>query len=163
MCRRMKVRGRSWITPSWRCGDGHWRSCQAGWRAARPHRGLAERMGGTHQTPAVAPPGSGASLCHAGGICLDLPIVPCLRDSVQRALGHAEAPTMPCSCWWCQLPARCSWSAPAPSHQDLTFASSYFAGTAHVTVMGMKCVPLPQLNGPFHPMATNHPHATSIR
>ena len=56
----------------------------------------------------------------------------------------------------------CSWPAPAPSHQDLTVASSYFAGTAHVTVMGMKCVPLPQLNGPFHPMATNHPHVTSI-
>lgn len=45
----------------------------------------------------------------------------------------------------------CSWSAPPPSHRDLTFASSYFAGTAHVTVMGMKCVPLPPAQWPISP------------
>lgn len=61
------------------------------------------------------------------------------------------------------VPAPSPAAAGPLSPRPHLFASSYFAGTAHVTVMGMKCVHPPQLNGPFHPMATNHPHATSIR
>lgn len=122
-----------------------------GWGAPWPHWGLATRK----QEPS-------SHLLAWSSPALFRGVVPRPEDGVQRDLGHSEHCTMLCSMGGTSPQPGCSWFAPTPSHQDLTFTSSYFAGTAHVTVMGMKFVPVPQLNGPFHPMATNHPHAASI-
>lgn len=54
----------------------------------------------------TTPPGWGATLRYAGGICLDLSVVPFPRESVHRVFGLAESPTVPCSAGWYQLPAQ---------------------------------------------------------
>lgn len=116
-----------------------------------PCCGLAERMREAHQAPEVAPHALGASLHYVGGKCLDISVITCPRDCAESPWA-CRAPTVPCSGKeGTSSQPSCSWFAPAPSRQYLTFASSYFAGTAHVTVMGMRCVPCPSSMAHFTP------------
>lgn len=146
MCRTAGSAPRGW----------HWCSC---WSRGAPRPGssvgpavvLQRGWREAHGAPEVAPPALGASLHCAGGMCLDISVIPGPRDCAESPWA-CRAPTVPCSGKEgpsCQ--PSWSWFAPAPSHQYLTFASSYFAGTAHVTVMGMKCVPRPSSMAHFTP------------
>lgn len=78
--------------------------------------GLAERTREDHQNPEVAPPALGSSLHYAGGIYLDISVIPCLRDCAERPWA-CRAPTVPCSGKeGTSSQPSCSWFAPAPSH-----------------------------------------------
>lgn len=84
-----------------------------------PCCGMAERTREAHQTPEVAPPGLGASLHYAGGICLDISVIPCPRDCAESPWA-CRAPTVPCSAGGYQLPAQlqlvCSCTLPPIPH-----------------------------------------------
>lgn len=166
MCQRMKVRGRSWVAPPEVCWLS-WHHCQQPWGWAL---GLGELPGHT----GVSQRGGGEPTSLRGWLPL-AKVLPCAvrggdtwtslwphtpRTVCREPLGTWSTP--PCSLGQYQLPARlqlvCSCSLPLRPHFCLFLLCRHCSCHSN----GYETRLPPQLNGPFHPMATNHLHATSI-